>query len=410
MKITQALIIFTLLCSLVAGLQSVEVATANFVGSIPPALPIFYIRSDGTIDPASAPISQSGDTYSLTKEIADYTIKIQKDNIIFDGNGHSIEASPVEPPMMIPIGWHPAIDVDKTNNITIRNVKLQGCYSAIYVEESTNITIISNNMVGNGYGIVMRESYNTTIVGNNITNGSTGIIFYSSSNNTIIENNISCNNQGIEFYSISHYNNILSNNLTANTKHAILFDGGTFHKIIGNNITNNAVGICNDFGYQNCTIYFNNFITNTENVQIDTGLDVELATWDNAKEGNFWSNYTGVDNNGDGMGDTPYIINAYNKDNFPLMLPFKIENSTILLPTATPSILPTPSPTLITPNISPISSPTQTPTTTSTVNPSPTIPEFSTWIILPILALTALTALVYAKRIKRETRERKINF
>jgi hypothetical protein len=67
-----------LFASVVAGVQVVEVVNANFGGPIPPALPIFYIRGDGTIDPLSAPLSQSGDTYSLTNNIVDYTIEIKK--------------------------------------------------------------------------------------------------------------------------------------------------------------------------------------------------------------------------------------------------------------------------------------------------------------------------------------------
>ncbi|MDD3792425.1 MAG: hypothetical protein PHY74_04775, partial [Candidatus Bathyarchaeota archaeon] len=52
--------------------------------------------------------------------------------------------------------------------------------------------------------------------------------------------------------------------------------------------------------------------------------DEEIHTWDDGKEGNYWSDYTGTDDNTDGIGDTPYIIDALNQDRYPLMQnPFK---------------------------------------------------------------------------------------
>ena len=47
-------------------------------------------------------------------------------------------------------------------------------------------------------------------------------------------------------------------------------------------------------------------------------------TWDNGYPagGNYWSNYAGVDSNHDGIGDSPYIIDANNQDRYPLMNPW----------------------------------------------------------------------------------------
>ena len=341
--------------------EAVEVIEANFTYPIPPSLPVFYIRSDGSIEPPSAPLEQSGNTYYLTGEIVDYTIKIQKDNIILDGADKSIRASPVDTEaLMLPVGWHPAIHLDKNNNVTIKNVKLQECYSAIYVEESKNITITDNNMISNDYGIVMRSSSSIAITKNNITKGSTGIIFYSSSNNTIVENNISSNIEGINFYSASTYNNcIKNNNLTANIGHAIFFNGGIANfTITQNNVAYNRIGIGNDMPYWNCTIYSNNFVKNNESVQI-RGVE---ASWDKGGVGNYWSNYTGTDSNRDGIGDTPYIIDAYNKDNNPLMLPIDFTN------------------------------------TSTNPTPTPTVPEFSWLMILPLFFSILFIEVLFRKR------------
>jgi hypothetical protein len=79
------------------------------------------------------------------------------------------------------------------------------------------------------------------------------------------------------------------------------------------------------------TFYHNNFINNTQ--QVYNYASSELNVWDDGypSGGNYWSDYTGVDQkNGpyqnltgsDGIGDTPYVINANNTDHYPLMNPY----------------------------------------------------------------------------------------
>ena len=41
--------------------------------------------------------------------------------------------------------------------------------------------------------------------------------------------------------------------------------------------------------------------------------------WDYNVRGNFWSDYNGTDTNGDGIGDTLYVIDVLNYDRFPLI-------------------------------------------------------------------------------------------
>jgi nitrous oxidase accessory protein NosD len=68
-------------------------------------------------------------------------------------------------------------------------------------------------------------------------------------------------------------------------------------------------------------IYHNNFTDFQWNKTVTTNSP---NVWSNNGQGNFWSNYNGNDKNADGIGDTPYVIDTTNVDNFPLMAPINI--------------------------------------------------------------------------------------
>ena len=91
----------------------------------------------------------------------------------------------------------------------------------------------------------------------------------------------------------------------------------------------------------NNSIYNNSFINNSrqvfDNWFINPGLPEELQSvniWYNGITGNYWSDYNGTDSNEDGIGDTPYIINNLNQDNYPLIEEFIIPEfpSVFILP------------------------------------------------------------------------------
>ncbi len=110
--------------------------------------------------------------------------------------------------------------------------------------------------------------------------------------------------------------------------------------VYGNNITQNNVGIVL-LNFPNAgdvvvsgvgnTVFGNLFANNTKQVSQEernynypntTRICTDIVSWDNDNVGNYWGEYSGLDKNNDGIGDSPYIIDENNKDNYPLMNSF----------------------------------------------------------------------------------------
>jgi parallel beta-helix repeat protein len=227
-------------------------------------------------------------------------------------------------------------DVDESNTIDSKpiyywvnqqNKTIPSNAGYVALVNCTNVTVQNLNLTDNIRGILVAHTTNSTITKNNITNNEEGILLHYSSHNSINENNIAANAIGIKLGENSSHNSISGNRIKTSTSAAIDLFVAYNNSITGNNIIDNNCGI--GFWWSpNNIIYHNNFINNTKQVNDiylvpNTALSEQPSTniWDNGSEGNYWSNYTGQDNNGDGIGDTTHIIHENNQDNYPLTKP-----------------------------------------------------------------------------------------
>jgi parallel beta-helix repeat protein len=224
-----------------------------------------------------------------------------------------------------------AITIDSTvvgcsfNSIYNNNITGNSGEGIQFATSSEN-SIHDNNITDNGYdGLYLdRGSANNEIVRNNIKNNDRdGIMCVIISGcNTISGNNISDNkHNGITLTLNSNVNIISENNILNNTN-GIQISNSEYpsdNTVSGNNITNNNVGIVISQASTN-QIYHNNF----DNNEIHFLAEISANNLDNGSEGNYWNDYNGTDSNGDGIGDTPYVIDADNQDNYPLMKPIDI--------------------------------------------------------------------------------------
>lgn len=162
----------------------------------------------------------------------------------------------------------------------------------------------------------------------------------SSNYNSVYENSIIDNwKDGIDLGYSSNYNSIFANNIDNDDDGIELYNSSS-NRIHGNNITKNYYGIYLSESSDN-VFYHNNFIySQVHDKSWDyPSIPPSVNVWDDdyPSGGNYWSNYAGTDlssgpyqneTRNDGIGDTPYIIDANNADLYPLMGSFSDFNVT----------------------------------------------------------------------------------
>ena len=284
-----------------------------------------YIRADGSVDPPYAPISSTDNvTYTFTSNITG-SIVIERSNTIVDGDGYTLDAQDLD-----------AITLSSINNVTIQNltsINYGGC--CINFFESSFNTVSGNNLLGEEsiFVINLSDSPNNTICENNISSVycERAISLSSSSFNNISENNIEGRHTLGVFLSFSSFNKLYGNNiLLGYESRAISLSSSFFNNIFGNNIQ----GGYHDYvcvwvsSSSNNKFHHNNFIGNGAGVESMNSTNA----WDDGypSGGNYWSSYVGVDEYSgvnqdepghDGLGDTPYVIDQDNQDNYPFLRP-----------------------------------------------------------------------------------------
>ena len=270
-------ILILVILSLTA-LTSVLVSTvtgctkADFENAIESPTQTIYIQPDGNVIPETTPIQRDGDTYTFTDNIYDPII-VDKSSIVIDGAGYMLQG---------------------TYNGTQTDLWIIGLGSSENTDNGTQIPWT--------VGIDLRaNTQDLTIKNLNIKNFSIGIWLWTP-NNTITGNSITENLVGIL---LSECDNTINGNVISNNQEGIFF---------GANQPGNIP--------TNITLSRNSFADNNRHLSgcvcEDFNSNEATHTWDNGNTGNYWSDYNGTDSNGDGLGDTPYVIDVLNQDRYPL--------------------------------------------------------------------------------------------
>lgn len=166
---------------------------------------------------------------------------------------------------------------------------------------------------GYGIGVFVRESFGVTITNLNIQDFATAIRLWNCDQCTLINNIASNNLEGI--YIQDSIQNALMANTLANNYNGIHLNRSNESTLAANTISSNTnVGILIDESC-NTWIYQNNFIENATQAYVNGGTD-NIFNHVAPYAGNYWSDWTSPDSDGDGIVDLPYAF-AGGHDNLP---------------------------------------------------------------------------------------------
>jgi nitrous oxidase accessory protein len=304
-------------------------------------VPDDYSRVQEAIDAAN-----DGDTILVKKGICEEkTLEISKTLSLIGENANETTIN-LHPPYNVTTIFTQTF-TDYANPITIKanNVEISGftiTSDGGEISVTGNRTQIIDNTIS--IDLSVSGSYNT-IAGNSILQLLT---LENANSNTISNNTLVSLILGYDYHPCS--NNVISGNeIRGPGSFGIYVKAGSNNIFYDNYIADFEGTGGENSGYgvvfsrtnmaENNTFYHNTFINNKGTVAYKDGEFVTSNFWDNGSEGNYWDDYNGTDSNRDGIGDTPYIINGDNIDNYPLMFPFDIENNTVVLPP--PELFPT---------------------------------------------------------------------
>ncbi|CAD7772027.1 Periplasmic copper-binding protein (NosD) [Candidatus Methanoperedenaceae archaeon GB50] len=217
------------------------------------------------------------------------------------------------------------VGVVNSSNITVRDLTLRGNCQGVLFSYTVNSRIENVSVSGNMDGIHLKHSNHTQVRDNTVSNNENlGIyLFDVSCNNTLAYNIVSNNFRDGIHQRFSNYNTIANNTVVSNSQGISLYASNH------NRLTHNTVRSSLQYGIwlsssNNNRIHHNNLINNSLFNNFNAYDRNGTNEWDSGAEGNYYSDYTGTDPDGDGIGKDPYPIpGGKSVDRYPLMEPWE---------------------------------------------------------------------------------------
>ncbi len=210
----------------------------------------------------------------------------------------------------IRIGGGPLEELDTNNIDTTNTINNRTIY---YLKNQVGGTVPSN-----AGQIFLVNCTNVRIEDTEISHLSVGVQLFYSSNNTITNNSFNFNNQeGIYLWNSSE--NIITGNTVSNNAYGIVLTHSSENTITFNTVSSNSIDGISFHRSTDNILHHNNIIDNDIHLYPRHSMNI----WEDGNgRGNYWSDYDGIDWDGDGVGDTN--LPHQDVDNHPLTRPVGI--------------------------------------------------------------------------------------
>lgn len=186
----------------------------------------------------------------------------------------------------------------------IRANEISFTRDGIYVDISNHARFLANRIHNVRYGTHYMNSWHNVWEDNDSYHNRGGLALMDV-RDQVVRNNRAWGNTDHGLLLRSIQDSLIEGNVVASNNRGFFFYDAEYNTIRGNLVVGNGVGAHVTAGSYRNTVEGNDFVGNREQVRYVASRDVPWG----ADRGNFWSNYTGWDADGDGRGDVAYEAN-----------------------------------------------------------------------------------------------------
>jgi nitrous oxidase accessory protein len=188
----------------------------------------------------------------------------------------------------------------------IENNEVQYGRDGIFVTTSNNNRFINNRFRELRFAIHYMYTHQSEVSGNTSTDNHVGYALMYSNNLKVINNKSKNDRDRGILFNFTNYSDINGNSVNGHTDKCVFIYNSNYNDIHNNNFQDCNIGVHFTAGSEENKIWSNDFINNKTQVKY---VGTRFLEWSNEGQGNYWSDHTAFDLDGDGIADKAYKPN-----------------------------------------------------------------------------------------------------